>query len=96
MDKSIRRIAILAAIVYFIQGALGVAGVALPLYLQSLGWSIPKIAQVTSIIGFPWIFKIVYGFISDSFPIYGYRRKPYLIICSVLSSLGWLLLIMLH
>lgn len=95
MDKPVRQIAILAGVVYFIQGALGVAGVALPLYLRSLGWSIGKITQVSAIVGLPWIFKIVYGFISDSFPILGYRRKPYLIICSIFSSTGWLLLILL-
>ena len=31
----------------------------------------------------PWTFKVVYGFISDAFPIFGMRRKPYFI-------LGWL------
>ncbi|CAN0083077.1 unnamed protein product [Discosporangium mesarthrocarpum] len=25
----------------------------------------------------PWSFKMVYGFISDSFPVWGMRRKPY-------------------
>ena len=95
MDKPVRQIAILAGVVYFIQGALGVAGVALPLYLRGLGWSIGKIAQISALVGFPWIFKIFYGFLSDSFPLFGYRRKPYLIICSILSSLGWFLLITL-
>jgi len=28
----------------------------------------------------PWLFKPVYGFVSDQFPILGYRRKPYIMI----------------
>jgi hypothetical protein len=30
-----------------------------------------------------WSYKIVFGFLSDCFPIFGYKRKPYLVI-------GWL------
>lgn len=82
----------LAAVVYFIQGSLGIAGIALPLYLRAQGFSISKITFVVSIVSIPWFLKIFYGAISDTFPIFGLRRKPYLIICSILSSLGWLLL----
>ena len=28
----------------------------------------------------PWSFKLVYGFVSDNFPIRNMRRKPYFII----------------
>ncbi len=38
----------------------------------------------------PWLLKPVYGLISDQFPIFGYRRKPYVMISGkyllVLSS----------
>ena len=26
-----------------------------------------------------WSYKIVFGFLSDCFPIFGYRRKPYMV-----------------
>jgi BT1 family len=39
---------------------------------------------VFTLIMLPWSFKLVYGFISDNFPIRGMRRKPYL-------AGGWLL-----
>ncbi|CAN0165039.1 unnamed protein product, partial [Discosporangium mesarthrocarpum] len=32
----------------------------------------------------PWSFKVLYGFLSDSVPIYGLKRKPYFVI-------GWLI-----
>lgn len=82
----------LAAVVYFIQGSLGIAGIALPLYLRAQGFSISKITFIISIASIPWFLKIFYGAISDTFPIFGLRRKPYLIICAVLSSFGWVLL----
>lgn len=45
-----------------------------------------------SVVSVPWFLKIFYGAISDGFPIFGLRRKPYLFICSILSCLGWILL----
>jgi MFS family permease len=82
----------LAAVVYFIQGALGIAGIALPLYLRNQGFSISKITFISSVAAAPWFFKIVYGVISDAIPIWKLRRKPYLIIYVLLSCLGWILL----
>ena len=91
LDKSTAR---LAALVYFVQGALGITAIALPLYLQDLGLSISQIAYLGSLSAFPWFLKIIYGALSDSLPIFGLRRKPYLIISSVLSMCGWLALAM--
>lgn len=34
-------------------------------------------AVVLGLLGLPWAFKIFFGFITDSFPIRGQRRKPY-------------------
>ena len=39
-----------------------------------------------------WVIKPLWGFISDSFPIFGYRRKSYLILSSILAGTVWLLL----
>lgn len=88
----IGRVAWPTGIIYFVQGALGIAGVALPLYLRAQGFSVTKIAFITSISTSPWFFKIIYGAISDALPIAGLRRKPHLLICCFLSSLGWILL----
>ncbi|OGW89460.1 MAG: hypothetical protein A3A73_04320 [Omnitrophica bacterium RIFCSPLOWO2_01_FULL_50_24] len=89
VDKGVAR---LAAIVYFIQGSLGIASIALPLYMRAQGLSIATITLITSVSTAPWFCKILYGALSDSFPINGLRRKPYLIICSGISCLGWLLI----
>jgi hypothetical protein len=41
----------------------------------------------------PASLKIVFGFLSDSVPIMGYRRKPYMIIGWIIASLSQLILI---
>uniref|UniRef100_M4B716 Transmembrane protein n=1 Tax=Hyaloperonospora arabidopsidis (strain Emoy2) TaxID=559515 RepID=M4B716_HYAAE len=32
----------------------------------------------------PWSFKVVYGIVSDCFPLWGYRRRPYMV-------MGWMI-----
>jgi MFS family permease len=41
-----------------------------------------QVAVVIGLMSLPWALKLVCGFISDSFPIYGLRRKPY-------YAIGW-------
>lgn len=41
------------------------------------------VAILTSVINFPWSIKILYGIISDNFPIRGSHRRAYLIILSI-------------
>ena len=37
----------------------------------------------------PWVIKPVYGFLTDGLPIFGLRRKPYLVIGGLLGSAAW-------
>ncbi len=89
MLKHSRDVSFLAGVVYFCQGSLGISGVALPLFLRSLKWSVAEITAVSSIAAFPWVLKILYGLLSDCCPLAGYRRKSYLILFSLLSAAGW-------
>ena len=45
-------------------------------------------AFLTSFAAFPWVVKPLYGFLSDTVPIFGYRRRSYLIICGLLGAPG--------
>ncbi|MBI4397913.1 MAG: MFS transporter [Candidatus Omnitrophica bacterium] len=87
LEKSSAR---LAALVYFVQGALGITGIALPLYLKNIGFSVSDVTYLMSLGSFPWFLKILYGAISDSVPILGMRRKPYIFLSSLISAVGWL------
>ncbi|MBI3317152.1 MAG: MFS transporter [Candidatus Omnitrophica bacterium] len=95
MAKHVHKVAFLAAIVYFIQGSLGISGIALPLFLRKLEWSISDITMISSLAALPWVFKITYGLFSDCIPLFGYRRKSYLILCSFIAATGWLSLVLL-
>lgn len=45
-----------------------------------------QVAIVTGLGAAPWVVKPVYGFLSDTVPIFGYRRRSYLIICGLLGE----------
>ena len=38
----------------------------------------------------PWQFKVVYGFVSDSLPIFGQHRKPYMLFGLCVFTLCWI------
>lgn len=75
----------LVSIVYFLQG-FGIAGLAFSLFLkETLHWSIMDMTLMGTITSIPWFFKIIYGVVSDNYPLFGYRRKSYLIASAILS-----------
>jgi MFS family permease len=84
----------LLGLIYFIQGLGGLAGQSLELWMKNIA-KIPygTIEQLVGITAIPWFIKPLYGFLSDTFPIFGYRRVSYLILnyialAVVLSILG--------
>jgi len=78
------------SLVYFVQGALGLSGLALPFFLrESLQLSIPQMSFLFGIVALPWVFKPIYGLISDFHPLFGFHRKSYLALASLLAVLGW-------
>ena len=79
--------------VYFVQGILGLARLAVSFFLKDdLGLTPAEVAALTGISAIPWIIKPVFGFISDGLPIFGYRRRPYLILSGFLGTISWLAL----
>ncbi|MFQ3614294.1 MAG: folate/biopterin family MFS transporter, partial [Cyanobacteriota bacterium] len=78
-------------LVYFVQGAVGLARLATSFYLKdSLGLSPAQVAALTGIAVIPWTLKPLYGLLSDTLPIVGYRRKPYLVLSGLLGCGAWL------
>ena len=79
--------------VYFVQGILGLARLAVSFFLKDeIGLTPAEVAMLTGISSIPWIIKPVFGFLSDGVPILGYRRRPYLILSGFLGTLSWLAL----
>jgi folate/biopterin transporter len=77
-------------VVYFVQGILGLARLATSFFLKDeLGLSPAEVAAMMGVVSLPWVIKPVFGFLSDSLPIFGYRRRSYLIISSILGCGAW-------
>jgi len=82
----------LFALVYFLEGAMRLTAVALPLFLRNrIGLTVPEVALVVGLSSLPWVIKPLYGWMSDFYPLFGFRRKSYILIGSVVASLGWVL-----
>ncbi len=80
-------------LVYFVQGILGLARLAVSFFLKDdLGLSPAETSALLGIVALPWMIKPLFGFISDGLPIFGYRRRPYLILSGLLGTLSWVLL----
>ncbi|AFY49294.1 folate/biopterin transporter [Nostoc sp. PCC 7524] len=76
--------------VYFVQGILGLARLAVSFFLKDeLLLSPVQVSALLGIVALPWIIKPMFGFISDGLPIFGYRRRPYLILSGLLGTISW-------
>ncbi|XP_051129992.1 folate-biopterin transporter 1, chloroplastic-like [Andrographis paniculata] len=84
---------IAVAMVYFVQGVLGLSRLAVNFYLKDeLQLDPAETAIISGISALPWLVKPLYGFISDSIPLFGYRRRSYLVISGLLGTLSWSLM----
>ncbi|MFB2917812.1 MULTISPECIES: folate/biopterin family MFS transporter [Aerosakkonema] len=89
IEPSPELIAIL--LVYFVQGVVGLARLAISFFLKDeLGLSPAEVSVLVGIAALPWAVKPLFGFMSDGLPILGYRRRPYLILSGLLGTAAWL------
>lgn len=77
-------------LVYFVQGVLGLARLAVSFFLKDdLGLSPAQVAALMGVVSIPWMVKPLFGFLSDGLPLFGYRRRPYLVIAGLLGAVAW-------
>ncbi|KAG1690324.1 hypothetical protein DVH05_028205 [Phytophthora capsici] len=69
------------AAVGFIDGVL--PNVIYPFLQNYLNIPGSQTTTATVMVQLPWSFKVFYGIVSDCFPLWGYRRRPYMVI-------GWI------
>lgn len=80
-------------LVYFVQGILGLGRLAVSFFLKDeLAMSPAEVSAMFGIVIIPWMIKPIFGFISDGIPIFGYRRRPYIIFSGVLGAFSWVAL----
>jgi MFS family permease len=91
--RAISRLLVFFALVYVVEGLGQIVGlVSQPLnyYLKEVqGWTPVQVTAFVTLFNVPWIIKPVYGLISDFVPLFGYRRKSYLIIANVTAIGGY-------
>ena len=80
------------AVVYtvegFCQAKVGVVWQPLTHYLkETQGWDAVQIAAGLAVLDVPWVIKPLYGMVSDFLPLFGYRRRSYLLLSS-LAAVG--------
>jgi predicted MFS family arabinose efflux permease len=92
-DRAIRRLLVFFAFVYVVEGLGQIGGlISQPLnyYLKEVqGWSPLQVTAFVTVFNLPWIIKPVYGLFSDFVPLFGYRRKSYLIVANVAAIGGY-------
>jgi MFS family permease len=81
------------ALVYVVEGVGQTGGlIAQPLnyYLkQTFGWTPVQVTAYLTILNLPWVIKPVYGIVSDFVPLFGYRRKAYLVIANAAAAVAY-------
>ena len=92
------KLTFLFATVYFVQGIgspdSGIAGQPV-LYLlkEHIGLTAAQTAYFLTIMALPWNVKPLSGLLSDFLPLWGYRRKSYLVLVNTAMVLCWLSLV---
>ncbi len=95
-DRHISRLMLFFAIVYVVEGIgqarVGIIYQPLSYYLKVSGWTPLQVTAYFAALNFPWIIKPVFGLVSDFVPLFGYRRKSYLIVSSIcaVGAYGWI------
>lgn len=78
------------AAIYFVEGALGLARLAQTFLLKDeLHLGPAELSALTGIFTLPWTIKPLYGFLSDGFPLFGYRRRSYLVLAGLIGCLSY-------
>jgi MFS family permease len=84
----------LFGMMYFVQGiaepTAGLISQPVKSLLRGWGHSVQEITTFMALAGAPWIIKPMYGLLSDFVPLFGRRRKSYLIISTAATVAGLL------
>lgn len=83
------------AIVYAVEGIgqakAGILGQPITYFLKTaMHWDPVKISVSLSALDVPWVIKPLWGAISDFVPLFGYRRRPYLVLANAAAVLAFI------
>lgn len=90
----IKKLIFLFGLVYFAQGLGQASGlVSQPLnffFKESLGLNPAQVTEFLAVLTIPWMIKPLYGLLSDFIPLFGYRRKTWLLAMNGLAAGGFI------
>jgi MFS family permease len=82
------------ALVYLVEGlgqVVGLISQPLTYYLKQVhGWTPVQVTAFVTLFNLPWVIKPLYGLVSDFLPLFGYRRKSYLLLANAAAIAGFL------
>lgn len=95
-SDSARNLIVLFAGLYTIEGLCALTGLQrLPFdhYGKDVaGWSATHLASMHALLALPWAVKPLYGALSDNVPLFGSRRRSYLVLANALAATACLVL----
>jgi MFS family permease len=85
-----RRLALVFAVVHFAQGMWDLPAQPITFVLKEhFGYSATHVASFFAVTMTPWLIKPAYGLVSDFVPLFGRRRKSYLVLtCALATAAG--------
>lgn len=89
-DREIRRVKWVFGTTYAVQGSSALADIPTLYFIKfilELGEAGGQLFQTLKSLG--WLVKPLWGFISDRFPLFGYRRKSWFILMALLALVFW-------
>jgi predicted MFS family arabinose efflux permease len=90
---NIRQLLLFFGLVYVVEGlgqVVGLISQPLTYYLKEVhNWTPVQVTAFFTVFNLPWIIKPLYGMVSDFIPLFGYRRKSYLILANIAAIAGY-------
>jgi MFS family permease len=90
------RLMLFFALVYVVEGIgqarFGIVAQPLTAWLKGAGWTPLEITAFLAIPNLPWMIKPLFGILSDCVPLFGSRRRAYLIMANglAIAAYGWM------
>jgi MFS family permease len=92
--RAIERLLWFFALVYIVEGmgqVVGLISQPLTYYLKQVhGWTPVEVTAFITLFNLPWVIKPLYGLVSDFLPLFGYRRKSYLLLANIAAIGGYM------
>ena len=90
---NISQLLLFFGLVYVVEGlgqVVGLISQPLTYYLKEVhNWTPVQVTAFFTVFNLPWIIKPLYGMVSDFIPLFGYRRKSYLILANIAAIAGY-------